>query len=138
MPISWFILLRLFICDCTTVLRFGMWIIAISFFLALMLTVLNSTVVFDLIPNLIPEYAYYTKMLYGGLSTLGLTIAVFFIIESIFYRWNSDNISDNQNAYSMIKLIPNTLKSSVSTVCLTVSAPSPLFETWLRSWSPFG
>ena len=51
-----------------------------------MLTVLNSTVVFDLIPNLIPEYAYYTKMLYGGLSTLGLTIAVFFIIESIFYR----------------------------------------------------
>lgn len=63
-----------------------MWIIAISFFLAVMLTVINSTVVFDLIPNLIPEYAYYTKTLYAGLSTLGLTIALFFTIESIFYR----------------------------------------------------
>ena len=63
-----------------------MWIIAISFFLAFMLTVANSTVVFDLIPNLIPEYAYYTKILYGGLSTLGFTIALFFTIESIFYR----------------------------------------------------
>ncbi len=72
--------------DCTTVSRFGMWIIAISFFLAVMLTVINSTVVFDLIPNLIPEYAYYTKMLYAGLSTLGCTIAIFFTIESIFYR----------------------------------------------------
>ena len=63
-----------------------MWIIAISFFLAVLLTVINSTVVFDLIPNLIPEYAYYTKMLYGGLSALGYTVAIFFTIESIFYR----------------------------------------------------
>ena len=63
-----------------------MWIIGISFFLAVMLTVVNSTVVFDLIPNLIPEYAYYTKMLYGGLSVLGFTVALFFAIESIFYR----------------------------------------------------
>ncbi len=51
-----------------------------------MLTIINSTVVFDLVPNLIPEYAFYTKMLYGGLSTLGITIALFFTIESIFYR----------------------------------------------------
>ncbi len=51
-----------------------------------MLTVINSTVVFDLIPNLIPEYAYYTKTLYTGLSALGFTIGLFFIIESIFYR----------------------------------------------------
>jgi|GEM_PF-5896264 len=63
-----------------------MWIIAISFFLAVMLTVINSTVVFDLIPNLIPEYAYYTKTLYAGLSTLVYTIGLFFTIESIFYR----------------------------------------------------
>ena len=63
-----------------------MWIIAISFSLAVILTVINSTVVFELIPNLILEYAYYTKMLYAGLSTLGLTIALFFTIESIFYR----------------------------------------------------
>ena len=63
-----------------------MWIIAISFFLAVMLTVINSTVVFDLIPNLIPEYAYYTKALYAGLSTLGITITLFLTIESIFYR----------------------------------------------------
>ena len=63
-----------------------MWIIAISFFLAVMFTFVNSTVVFDLIPNLIPEYAYYTKMLYGGLSVLGFTVVLFFTIESIFYR----------------------------------------------------
>lgn len=63
-----------------------MWIIAISFFMAFMLTVANSTIVFQLIPNLIPEYAYYTKLLYAGLSTLGFTIALFFTIESIFYR----------------------------------------------------
>ncbi len=63
-----------------------MWIIAISFFLAVMLAAINSTVVFDLIPNLIPEYAYYTKALYAGLSSLGFTIALFFTVESIFYR----------------------------------------------------
>ena len=63
-----------------------MWIIAISFFLAVILTVVNSTVVFELIPNLILGYAYYTKMLYAGLSTLLLTIVLFFTIESVFYR----------------------------------------------------
>lgn len=72
--------------NCTEVLGLGMWIIGISFFLAVMFTIVNSTVVFDLIPNLIPEYAYYTKMLYAALSTLGFTIALFFTIESIFYR----------------------------------------------------
>ena len=86
-----------------------MWIIAISFFLAVMLTVVTSTVVFDLIPNLIPEYAYYTKMLYGGSSVLGFTVSCFLLLKVFFTGEMSDNVNDNQNTYFMIKLTLNAL-----------------------------
>ena len=50
-------------------------------FLAVMLTAVTSTLVFDLIPNPIPEHAYYTKMFYGGLSVLGFTASCFLLLK---------------------------------------------------------